>query len=441
MKEARLQFALRYQYWTLEDWKNVIWSDETSVLLGHRRGSYKVWRRPWEITVRSCIRERWKGFSEFMFWGCFTYDYKGPCHIWKRETADEKRKSTAILNDWNRSIEEAACTQWEANEAIRRAGLKRQGKRRQWKFNASTGAFVRDSKGGVDWWRYLNEILIPKLLPFAQSCKCQRLGTIVQEDKAPSHTSSHHKIYFDVLDIQRFLWPGNSPDLNMIEPCWPWIKRRTTRKGPLVSRIAAEKAWLQAWEELEQWRIQAWIERIPRHIKEVIRLEGGNDYREGAEDKPRSWKRLERAAKEKGHQMKEAHRKAILDIERRCNLPVFFRDPFLLREPIEVEWLDDNEWNQSKEETLRNPRRPTRRRRDIQIDILKPTPTIDRVQKSLQKSPQKSRKPRKPMEFKLRLVEGKQLTVDSTYKASTTSGFEVKWAKINQRSKTSLKLA
>jgi len=41
--------------------------------------------------------------------------------------------------------------------------------------------------------------------------------------------------------------------------------------------------WFQAWDELEQWRIQSWIERIPRHIQEVIRLEGDN-YREGVED-------------------------------------------------------------------------------------------------------------------------------------------------------------
>jgi hypothetical protein len=26
--------------------------------------------------------------------------------------------------------------------------------------------------------------------------------------------------------------------------------------------------------ELEQWRIQSWIERIPRHVQEVIRLDG-----------------------------------------------------------------------------------------------------------------------------------------------------------------------
>jgi transposase len=44
MIEARYQFALRYKDWTLEDWKAVIWSDETSVILGHRRGGHRVWR-------------------------------------------------------------------------------------------------------------------------------------------------------------------------------------------------------------------------------------------------------------------------------------------------------------------------------------------------------------------------------------------------------------
>jgi transposase len=26
------------------------------------------------------------------------------------------------------------------------------------------------------------------------------------------------------------LWPANSPDLNVIEPCWFWMKREMTKK-------------------------------------------------------------------------------------------------------------------------------------------------------------------------------------------------------------------
>ncbi len=83
------------------------------------------------------------------------------------------------------------------------------------------------------------------------------------------------------LEILRLLWCGNSPDLNMIEPCWIWMKRETTKKGAPRTRKQAEEAWTKCWEDLPQEKIQAWIERMPRHIEEVIRLKGGNEYREG----------------------------------------------------------------------------------------------------------------------------------------------------------------
>ena len=86
-----------------------------------------------------------------------------------------------------------------------------------------------------------------------------------------------------LIDILRLIWCGNSLDLNIIEPCWPWMKRETTKKGAPRTRKEAEKAWTKCWDNLSQKRIQPWIERMPRHIEEVIRLRGGNEYREGRE--------------------------------------------------------------------------------------------------------------------------------------------------------------
>jgi hypothetical protein len=68
----------------------------------------------------------------------------------------------------------------------------------------------------------------------------------------------------------------------MIEPCWPHMKRKTTAKGPPTNRKDAEKAWLKCWTDLEQGRIQRWIERIVRHIQKVNDLHGDNNYREGS---------------------------------------------------------------------------------------------------------------------------------------------------------------
>jgi hypothetical protein len=60
------------------------------------------------------------------------------------------------------------------------------------------------------------------------------------------------------------------------------MKRQTIRKGAPRSRIAMTKAWTTCWkQELTQERIQKWIRRIPRHIQQIIEVEGGNDYREG----------------------------------------------------------------------------------------------------------------------------------------------------------------
>ena len=62
------------------------------------------------------------------------------------------------------------------------------------------------------------------------------------------------------------------------------MKRHTTRNGALRTRKEAEKRWKHCGKhEPSQKRIQEWIERMPRHIAEVIRLRGGNEYREGRE--------------------------------------------------------------------------------------------------------------------------------------------------------------
>jgi hypothetical protein len=70
-----------------------------------------------------------------------------------------------------------------------------------------------------------------------------------------------------------------------------WLKRRTTARGAPRDKKTAKEAWIKAWDELPQERIQHWIQRLRRHIKEVIKNEGGNEYKEGREDRDvRSWK-------------------------------------------------------------------------------------------------------------------------------------------------------
>lgn len=102
------------------------------------------------------------------------------------------------------------------------------------------------------------------------------------EDGAAAHSSRYALEVYNMWEIQKMLWPANSPDLNVIEPCWFWMKRETTKKGPIFGENELREAQIKCQEEtLTQERIQAWIERIIVHVKEVIRLEGGNEYKKG----------------------------------------------------------------------------------------------------------------------------------------------------------------
>lgn len=283
MRMERKQWCLEHQDWTLEDWKNVIWTDETSVVLGHRRGGYRIWRTSKEALVKSCIRERWKGYSEFMFWGAFSYDKKGPYYCWRKETAAEKKKALKEIEEMNKELEPELRAQWELLTSMNRLGLRsKPGRKPQWQWDKAHGRLQRGRGSGIDWYRYQTKVLKPLLIPFAQECMKDRPGTVVQEDKAPSHAAAIQARVYDFAKVRRMLWCGNSPDLNAIEPCWWWMKRHTTKKGAASSRAEAERRWIKAWvEDLQQKQIQAWIERIPHHIQQIIDLDGGNEYKEG----------------------------------------------------------------------------------------------------------------------------------------------------------------
>ncbi len=60
-----------------------------------------------------CVLRRWKGFSEFMWWSCFSYYAKGPYYIWEPETKAEKKACLADLAARNAARYEADKLEWE----------------------------------------------------------------------------------------------------------------------------------------------------------------------------------------------------------------------------------------------------------------------------------------------------------------------------------------
>ncbi len=54
-RKRRIQFAQAHQNWTIEDWKNVAWSDESRFLLQHSGGRVRIWRKEHESMDPSCL--------------------------------------------------------------------------------------------------------------------------------------------------------------------------------------------------------------------------------------------------------------------------------------------------------------------------------------------------------------------------------------------------
>ncbi len=44
-RKQRLQFAQAHQNWTIEDWKNVAWSDDSRFMLRHSDGRVRIWHK------------------------------------------------------------------------------------------------------------------------------------------------------------------------------------------------------------------------------------------------------------------------------------------------------------------------------------------------------------------------------------------------------------
>lgn len=72
MKEKRLAWANKYQKWTKEDWRNVMFSDESHFYVQGQRSQH-VRRSAGEKLTEDHIDQSVKHPEKKMFWGCFSY--------------------------------------------------------------------------------------------------------------------------------------------------------------------------------------------------------------------------------------------------------------------------------------------------------------------------------------------------------------------------------
>jgi len=78
-RKKRLQFARAHTNGTVEDWKNVAWSDESRFLLRHSDGRVRIWHKQNEDMDPSCLVTTVQaGGGCVMVWGMFSWHTLGP---------------------------------------------------------------------------------------------------------------------------------------------------------------------------------------------------------------------------------------------------------------------------------------------------------------------------------------------------------------------------
>lgn len=210
---ARLQFAREHENWTLEQWGNVLWTDECRAALRAPDGRERVYRRRGErflaITTRQTVS--FHGGS-VMVWGGISS-------------------------------------------------------------NARTELVIVE--GRLNATRYIEEILQDHVVRYAEFIGAESF--LLMQDNARAHSAQCVEQYLFDVGIRKIQWPARSPDMNPIEHVWDMLKRRVKRSlNPPQNLRELKTALVAAWEEIPQMDIKNIIHSMPDRMQAVIRARGGN---------------------------------------------------------------------------------------------------------------------------------------------------------------------
>ena len=104
-RKERMDFAIAHKDWTVEDWKRVIWSDESKINRFGSDGRKWAWKKPGESLSDRLVEGKLKfGGGSLMMWGCFCWHGVGyACKIDGK--MDKELYCKNLEDDLQKSIE------------------------------------------------------------------------------------------------------------------------------------------------------------------------------------------------------------------------------------------------------------------------------------------------------------------------------------------------
>lgn len=210
---ARYQFAREHKNWTVDDWKRVMFSDETVI---SRVGSFgrqfyysdKEHRRNLPHQIR---RTEQGGGGKMMIWGCITYNSPGDL-AWVPEGMDSELYER-VLQDY--------------------------------------------VEASFDWSGMNPE------------------ESFFQHDNSGVHTANRIKAWLAKQKFTVLKWPAKSPDLNLTERVWSYVKQHLYKDEEDADDLDVLWDRIQKiWEELPPEYIHKLYEGMPKRIRAVLRSKG-----------------------------------------------------------------------------------------------------------------------------------------------------------------------
>lgn len=215
-RAARLQWAKRHQHWTVDDWKRVVFSDETKVNVWGSDGCKYYWSRPGDelkphhldLTVKY-------GGGGIMVWGCITYWGPGyACNIY-----DGTMKSEDYQHILSTTYKET-----------------------------------------LDYYGL------------------EHSDVYFQQDNDPKHKSKSTLKWMENEGITLLEdWPAQSPDLNPIEHVWHQVKVMLSGYDTRADGVhTLWERFQEQWDKITENECKSYINSMPKRIQAVIKAKGGN---------------------------------------------------------------------------------------------------------------------------------------------------------------------